>query len=554
MQLPPEEIAERQRVEVALQESEERYRRLVENLRDVIFSLSSTGQILYASPAIASLSGYSPEEMQRRLVWAYIHQPDLPLVRASFHQAQTRAIEQAEFRIVTKAGEVRWCQCSMQPVFEHGRLVSMQGVLTDITERKQTELEKEELQAQLFQAQKLEAIGTMAGGIAHDFNNILAIIIGCSELLKDDVPTGTPAYRNLVEVLTASHRAKELVQQLLTFHRPHTPERKSIPLSLVVEEGIRFLRACLPANIELETDVDPQAGAVLADPTQLHQLLLNLGVNAKHAMGETEGVLSVGLHRVEISSPVQCMHSTLQPGVYLKLSVQDTGCGIPIEVQERIFEPFFSTKSPGEGSGMGLSIVHAIVNSHQGAIQLESVPNQGSTFHIYLPRAESSAATIIPGEAAAPVGSGRVLFVDDEEAITFTAQQMLSSLGYEGVVMTSSTEALELFRCDPYAFDAVVTDQTMPRLTGEGLARELLAMRPDLPLIVCSGFSQTFTPEKAKALGVRDYLHKPFSKQELAQSLERALAAPGQRQADNGKDLETSLHSDSSEVPLFKDF
>ena len=287
------QIVEGQQTENALKESEDRYRDLVENITDVIFTVGEDGLLSYVSPTIAGLSGYAPTEMLGRAVTDLIYSPDLPFVTESFQQARSGPVEPIEFRITTKDGAVRWCRSSCHPSFRAGQLESVQGVLTDITAQKQLEAEKDQLQAQLFQAQKLEAVGTMAGGIAHDFNNILAIILGCSELIQEDLEKDTRAYGNIVEVLKASQRAKELVHQLLSFNRPNNHHQRPMLLSLIVEETSRFLRALLPPNIEIRSDIDTAAGSIVADPTQIHQLLMNLGLNAQHAMGEAGGVLHI---------------------------------------------------------------------------------------------------------------------------------------------------------------------------------------------------------------------------------------------------------------------
>ena len=518
------EMVEGRHAENALKESEDRYRDLVENITDVIFTVGENGLLTYVSPAMLTVSGYPSSEVLGRAITEFVHQPDLPFVTEGFRQARFGPIEPIEFRISTKDGAVRWCRSSCHPLFQAGQLQSIQGILTDITSQKQMETEKDQLQAQLFQVQKLEAVGTMAGGIAHDFNNILAIILGCSELIQEDLEKDTRAYGNVVEILKASQRAKELVHQLLSFNRPNNHQQRPMPLSLIVEETSRFLRALLPPNIEIRSEIDTTSGSIVADPTQIHQLLMNLGLNAKHAMGEAGGILDIRLQQSELATPLVLPHTTLQPGSYLQLSLVDTGCGMPQDVQERIFEPFFTTKPPGEGSGMGLSIVHSITASHQGAVTVKSAPGQGTSFDIYFPRLEEVAQSVEIPEMATSTGNGRILFVDDEEAITRTAGQILDGLGYESIMTTSSEEALQLFRQNPNAFDAIVTDQIMPRLTGEDLARECLSLRPDLPMVVCTGFSQTFTEEKAKSMGVREYLMKPLSKDDLGHSLQRALA------------------------------
>ena len=392
--------------------------------------------------------------------------------------------------------------------------------------------ERKRLEAQLRQAQKMEAIGTLAGGIAHDFNNILTAILGYTELALEDLRPESPAGRYLQEVRKAGVRAKTLVQQILTFSRRTDQARRPVQLPLLIEEALALLRASLPSTIEMGHELAPDVGPVLADPTQLHQVLLNLCANAAHAMRETGGRLVVRLAAVEVAPTAP--PSDLAPGAYACLTVSDTGQGMAPEVLERIFEPFFTTKAPGEGTGMGLALVHGIVTNHGGVVRVSSVVGQGTTFTVYLPRSAAgggAAGAAAPGGAAgegAAAGAGRgrrVLLVDDEEALVSLGEAMLRRLGYEVVVCTSSAEALAVFRAAPQRFDLVITDQTMPHLTGEGLAQAVRRLRPEMPIILCTGFSHVMHAERARELGIDAFVLKPLAMQELAQTIAQVLAA-----------------------------
>jgi signal transduction histidine kinase len=394
-------------------------------------------------------------------------------------------------------------------------------------ERKRAEDERQSLEVQLRQAQKMEALGALAGGIAHDFNNILAAMVGYTELALFDLPPDSPLRSYLLEVLTAGKRAKSLVQQILAFSRQRDLEFQPLQLRLVVREVVRLMRASLPATIELRERLDRNVGMVMASATQVHQVVLNLCTNAEQAMRATGGRLEVRLEAVEVPAAMTTAHADLKPGAYVRLSVRDTGPGIPLEVQERIFEPFFTTKGPGEGTGMGLAVVHGIVASHGGGITVESHPGQGTTFAVYFPKLDVATAEEQPeDDTAAPRGAGeRILLVDDEVPLTELGRDMLVQLGYDVVVRTSSREALEAFRSTPYRFDLVITDQTMPQMTGEALAREMRRLRPDIPIVLCTGFSHLINEEKARAAGINAFCMKPLVMHDLAHTILNVLSS-----------------------------
>ena len=389
--------------------------------------------------------------------------------------------------------------------------------------------ERKRLEAQLRQAQKMEAIGTLAGGIAHDFNNILTAILGYTELALDDIRQESTAWNYLHEVRKAGLRAKTLVQQILTFSRRTEQLRTPVPLPLLIKEVLALLRASLPSTIEIRQEVTPDVGIVLGDPTQLQQVLLNLCTNAAHAMHVTGGRLEVRLEAVVVDAPMIARHPELQPGPSVCITVADTGHGIPPEVLERIFEPFFTTKGPGEGTGMGLALVHGIVTDHGGAVLVDSVIGQGTIFTIYLPRsaepAQSAASQEEAAASGAQPGTECVLFVDDETILVSLGQAILQRLGYDVVACTSSVEALEVFRAAPRRFDLVITDQTMPHMTGEVLAQELRRLRSDIPIILCTGFSHVMHAERARELGIDAFLMKPLAMQEFAQTIQQVMAA-----------------------------
>jgi signal transduction histidine kinase len=382
--------------------------------------------------------------------------------------------------------------------------------------------EQKKLEAQLQQAQKMEAVGTLAGGIAHDFNNILSAIMGYAELALDSVERETQLYENLQEVFHAGNRAKDLVKQILTFSRQTEQERKPTQVKLIVDEALKLLRSSLPTTIEIHRDIQSN-GLVMADPTQIHQILMNLCTNADHAMREKGGTLEVNLENVELDTGFTADQPDMKPGAYLNLTVSDTGCGMPPQVRERIFDPFFTTKEVGEGTGMGLSVVHGIVGSYGGTITADSEPGQGSTFKVYLPIIERREKPQATKEDSIPTGSERILFVDDEPALANVGKLILESLGYNVETRTSSIEALELFKNQPDRFDLVITDMTMPNMTGEDLAQELMCTKPNIPIILCTGFSAKIDEQKASAMGIRAFVLKPIVRRGIATTVRKVL-------------------------------
>jgi nitrogen-specific signal transduction histidine kinase len=383
------------------------------------------------------------------------------------------------------------------------------------------------LERQLRQAQKMEAIGTLAGGIAHDFNNILAPIIGYVEMALEEVPEDSSLNHDLSQVQKAAQRAKDLVKQILTFSRQtEKVENRPVRVSLIVKEALKLLRASLPSTIEIrrQTSRAAASGTVMTDPTRMHQVLMNLCTNAAHAMKEKGGLLEIRLTDRELDGELLAHFPKAKPGPYLQLSVSDTGQGMSQDVKQRIFDPYFTTKGPGEGTGMGLAVVYGILKNLGGAITVYSEPGKGSVFHVFLPVTQPGS---VHGEKAPPPlpsGHGRILFVDDEEVIVNMARIMLKRLGYEVIGESDSRLALDTFRADPEAFDVVVTDLTMPGLTGVDLARELLRLRPDIPIVLCTGFSETETAEKARQVGIKELLMKPLVMRDIAEAIQKVMA------------------------------
>jgi len=369
----------------------------------------------------------------------------------------------------------------------------------------------------------MESIGTLAGGIAHDFNNILGIIVGNTQLAMDDIPEWHSARRNLKEILTSSIRARDIVKQILTFSRQSPQEMKPVRISPIIKESLKLLRSSIPTTIEIHQNISSDSDTVLANPVQINQVILNLCINAVHAMGEKRGVLEVGLQDVELDSGDPIQYHDLSSGKYIRLTVSDTGHGIEPKILKRIFDPYFTTKGIGEGSGMGLSVVHGIVKSHGGCVTVNSEPGKGAVFHVLFPCVEDKPEPEADISVRIPRGREKILFVDDEKAMIDIIQPMIERLGYEVAARTSSIEGLEVFRANPDRFDLVITDFTMPNMTGMELAKELFKLRSDLPVILCTGYSEHINEEKAKRSGIRAFMAKPFVLSEFASTIRRVL-------------------------------
>lgn len=395
---------------------------------------------------------------------------------------------------------------------------------TSLARIEEAEAERLVLLQHLQRSQKMEAIGTLASGIAHDFNNILAAIIGYTELALLDTPREANSRGNLEMVLAAGQRARDLVKQILAFSRQSEEERKPIQIVHTIKEVIKFMRASLPATIDIREDIEANIGNILADPVQIHQVVMNLCTNAHHAMQEKGGVLAVSLTEVNLEPDYAAVNPDLKPGSYVKLTIKDTGHGMDRATMGKIFDPYFTTKDKGMGTGLGLAVAHGIVQKHGGAVTVASEPGKGSVFTLYFPAIQKQEAGEAGIKEAIPTGHEHILLVDDEPVLVEVGRRLLERLGYRVDTRTSSVDALELFRDHPNSYDLVITDMTMPNMTGDKLAKEILQIRQDIPIVLCTGYSESILEERAKAIGIKSLIRKPILVAEIARAIREALA------------------------------
>jgi PAS domain S-box-containing protein len=523
------DITERKRAEEKLQQLSMAVEQSF--VSTVITNIS--GEIEYVNPKFIGLTGYTQAEVIGRRMHILNPGDNSPEACKAVWETITAGKEWCgEFHNKKKNGELYWENVSISPILDpSGRITHFLAIKEDITERKKAEAEQKKMEDQLLQAQKMEAIGTLAGGIAHDFNNILSVIIGTAELLNLSSAVVDPTRKGLIQVLSACERARKLVSQILAFSRHGKQEKILISLKPIVKESQEFLRASLPSLIELRHYLEPEAGTIMADPSQMQQVLMNLCVNAGHSMEKDGGVLQIKLSNTTLTEEDTRFDPDVEPGDFVKLTVSDTGHGMEPSVLERIFDPYFTTKERGKGTGLGLSVVHGIVKSHGGMIKVDSEVGKGTTFTIFLPRAMGFEKLEDTPLQPLAMGIEKILFVDDESALADLGQQLIGELGYQVETRTSPIEALEAFRVNPQKFDLVITDLTMPHMSGLNLARKIMEIRPGMPIILCTGFSEQANEQAPGTTGIRAVLYKPLVLRDIADAVRKVLddKMPGRR-------------------------
>jgi PAS domain S-box-containing protein len=502
-----------QRVDDTIKESEKKFRSITETLPVAVLITNKSGdEIFYANEAAGSLFGLSIEELKTRKTTEFYNSSDhatiVELVDGNGY------LKNKELKGFNAQGNSWWVELSVKPI-EFDGTTALLSIYHDVTNRRMLEM-------QLRQTQKMEAIGTLAGGIAHDFNNILLAIFGYSELALTQLEKGSPLRRHLQNILIASERAKNLVYQILAFSRQGEQELRPIQVKTTVREALKLLRASLPSTIDINNKIQSNS-VVMGDPTQIHQVLMNLCTNAGYAMQKSGGELSIELSEVTLDAEFAAIHQDVAPGLYVKLTVSDTGEGIPSEILPRIFEPFFTTKDKSKGSGWGLSVVHGIVKKHGGTVIVESELGKGSTFIVYLPVTEKQLPMPPVVSQTNHIGNEHILFVDDDQTIVTIGEEMLTAKGYRVTPAMGSQEALAIFQSNPAQFDMVITDMTMPHMTGDHLALEIMSLRPDIPVIICSGGDAIIHEKELLAAGIKAIVMKPFSLDSISRSIRKVL-------------------------------
>jgi len=512
------DITERKQAEDALRESEAIFSSFMEHCPVYVFFKDATSRSIRLSRnyeqmlgrPIEGLLGKTMDELFPSELAKGMIEDDLRVIRDG---QPIKVVEELSGRTF---------ETTKFPVLQPGKQPFLAGFTIDITERKRADQQREKLETQLRQAQKMEAIGTLAGGIAHDFNNILSVIIGNAEILEmTDISFS--AKDETARILNASKRAKQLVRQILAFSRQGDQQMLLISLKPVVKETLDFLRASIPSTIQLQHRIDPDAGAIMADPTQMQQVLMNLCTNAAHAMEKNGGTLKIELDAVSLADDDIPLDSEAERGQYTRLTISDTGHGIEPRLQQRIFDPYFTTKGPDKGTGLGLSVVHGIVKSHGGIIKVHSEVGKGTAFQVLFPRADGVEKKEEKSVQGIPIGSEKILLIDDELHLAEMYQRMLAMLGYHVDSRTSPVEAVEAVRANPQKYDLVITDMTMPQMTGYNLAKKLMEIRPNLPVVLCTGFSDQINEDKARSVGILAFLLKPVLFHDLAATLRKVL-------------------------------
>lgn len=521
-----QDITDRKRAEEVLRESEEKLRQITSSAQDAIVMIDDRGLVNFWNESAEQIFGYSREEIFGKEMHAILAPPAL----LKSYQATFLNFEETgkgpnlgkikELSAIRKDGTEFPIELSLSAVRIRGSWNAI-GIIRDITRRKEAEAARERMDKQLQQSEKMAAIGTLAGGIAHDFNNILSAILGYSELALADLPVESALRNKLEGIHSSGARARDLVEQILAFSRKEEQVMSSVAMHLMIEDALKLLRPAIPKTIDINARIETKC-CVLGNPSRIHRIVMNLCTNAYQAMAEHGGKIDILLSEKELTGQTSAM-TQLPPGKYAELVVSDTGVGIPSENISRIFDPYFTTKEKGKGTGLGLATVHGMVKSHGGAVLVESQMNRGTTFTVYLPTAQGLHTTSKQAESTLTGGKERILLIDDESAILEIEKEMLEKLGYAVTETNDAKKAIELFSSQPHEFDLVITDMAMPQMTGEEVSHQIRNLRPDISILICTGFSEVMSKEKAESMGINGFLMKPVSLKDLSNTVRDSL-------------------------------
>ncbi len=518
------DITEIKKTKKSLIESEKQFQDLFNSITDLIYTQDLQGHFITVNPATHRIFGYDKDDFLGRKIAEFM-EPDrqsglttryLDVIRQQGHH-------EGKGCYLTKTGEKIYLEYKSSLVKPDDGEPYISGMARDVTEKIISEKKVKNLQEQVAQSQKMEAIGTLAGGIAHDFNNILFPIMGHTQMLMKDVDENSSIKTSLDKIYAGAIRASDLVRQILTFSRQESNQLKPMKIQPVIKEVLKLIRSTIPTTIEIKSDIQADCNSIKADPTQIHQIIMNLTTNAYHAMEEIGGELNVNLKQVELSES-DIVSSDMVSGKYACLTITDTGNGMDKELTQKIFDPFFTTKERGKGTGMGLSVVHGIVTGMQGKIMVDSEPGKGTKFHVYMPIAKTiEKQQRTNTEESIQGGTEHIFLVDDEKDIIEMEKEVLERLGYKVTSCSSSLETLEIFRAAPDRFDLVITDMQMPNMSGDKLSAELTKICPDIPILLCTGFSNIMSEEKATSLGINGFLLKPIVMKDLSRKIRDVL-------------------------------
>ena len=513
------EMLERRQADTALKESKKKYQNILESIEDGYFEVDLYGNFVFFNDSMCRILGYHRSKLMGMNHRSYMDKENAKKIFKAFNKVYRTDIstKALDWKLIRKDGS----QCFSETIVSlikdsDGNRIGFRGIARDITDKRQ-------LEEQLLHAQKMESIGTLAGGIAHDFNNILHMILGNAELAIQDIPKANAAWNRVDKIKTASLKASGIVRQLLKFSRKVDQEFKSINAVAVVKEAVKFLKSTIPASIQIDTRLPDTEIIILADPVQIYQVLLNLCTNASQAMEETGGVLTITAQKISLDEKKVKLHPDLSAGDHLKITIKDTGPGISDDIADKIFDPYFTTKEVGKGSGLGLAIVHGIIQSHNGIIRLKSQIDKGTSFTIFFPTITGHPAIEVELSKQLPSGKESILFVDDEAIIADLSKKTLEHFGYRVETRLNPKEALDLFQIKPTAFDLVITDMTMPQMSGAELSEKILEIRPDIPIIICTGHSSLMDEKKAADMGISAFVMKPVEMQKMAKIIREVL-------------------------------